>query len=180
MSLTACAGQAIAALTPTVVVSALLNPFIVVTMNLFCGATITGPQMPAFYRAWLYPVNPGRRLISGMSVTELHGLQVTCTPQELIRFSAPAGQSCGDYMSAFFAAGAAGYLTQNETSSCQYCSYATGDQFLDILSFHFSERWRDLGIYAGFIGTNLILIFAGVSVEIEHYLLEDDANPDAF
>jgi hypothetical protein len=101
------------------------------------------------------------RLISGLVSTELHGLPVTCTQSELNLFSAPPGQTCGDYMSSFFASGGAGYITNNATSDCSYCAYSVGDQFYEPLSISFDTRWRDLGILIAFCGSNLIFLFLG-------------------
>lgn len=84
-----------------------------------------------------------------------------CTNGELNRFSAPPGQTCGDYMQAFFAAGGAGYITNNSTSNCEYCAYSVGDQFYEPLGISFVHRWRDLGILIAFIGSNLIFLFIG-------------------
>ncbi|EXJ91968.1 hypothetical protein A1O3_00518 [Capronia epimyces CBS 606.96] len=154
-------GQMVAALTPSSFISSLLNPFLVTIMGLFCGVTISKPQMPGFWRAWLYELNPFTRLISGMVTTELHGLPVNCRPRELNSFPAPPGQECGEYMSDFFQRGGAGYLVSNATDFCQYCAYRVGDQFYDTLEISFDHRWRDLGIFAAFIGSNLILLFLG-------------------
>lgn len=101
------------------------------------------------------------RLISGLVSTELHDLPVRCTTAELNLFSAPAGQTCGEYMSAFFAAGGAGYITDNSTSDCSYCAYSVGDQFYEPLSISFDTRWRDLGILIAFCGSNLFFLFLG-------------------
>ena len=101
------------------------------------------------------------RLISGLVSTELHDLPVRCTTAELNLFSAPPGQTCGEYMSAFFAAGGAGYITDNSTSDCSYCAYSVGDQFYEPLSISFNTRWRDLGILIAFCGSNLLFLFLG-------------------
>jgi ABC-type multidrug transport system permease subunit len=105
-----------------------------------------------------------------MAVTELHGRPVICSPLELNRFDAPPGQSCGEYMAPFFAAGGAGYLVDNATSACVFCAYKVGDQFYQALGFQFENRWRDLGIFAAFIGSNLVLLFLGVSTYLPTYL----------
>jgi ATP-binding cassette subfamily G (WHITE) protein 2 (SNQ2) len=154
-------GQAIAALTPSPRISNLLNPFIIITFALFCGVTIPEPQMPGFWRAWLYQLDPFTRLIGGMTVTELHGRTVTCLESELNHFTAPAGQTCGEYMRDFFGGGGLGYLVENATSACAYCAYRTGDQFYEALGFNFGNRWRDLGILTAFIGSNLLFLFLG-------------------
>ena len=155
------AGQMIAALTPSSFISSLFNPFVVIIFALFCGVAIPKPQIPKFWRAWLYELDPFTRLVSGMVVTELHDLPVVCRPRELNTFPAPAGQSCGEYMEPFFNAGGSGYLVNNITDICEYCAFKVGDQFFEPLDIHFSTRWRDLGIFAAFIASNLILLFIG-------------------
>jgi ATP-binding cassette, subfamily G (WHITE), member 2, SNQ2 len=139
----------------------LINPFIVITFALFCGVTIPKPQIPRFWRAWLYELDPFTRLVSGMVTTELHDLPVVCKEFEYNSFPAPSGQNCGDYMSDFFAAGGPGYLANNATDICRYCAYQVGDQFFTPLQISFGDRWRDLGIFAAFIASNLILLFLG-------------------
>jgi ABC-type multidrug transport system permease subunit len=99
-----------------------------------------------------------------MVVTELHDRPVVCTASELNHFNAPAGQTCGEYMSEFFANGGAGYIVDNATSACSYCAYKVGDQFYQGLGFQYDNRWRDLGILAALIGSNLIFLFLGVSL----------------
>jgi ATP-binding cassette, subfamily G (WHITE), member 2, SNQ2 len=131
---------------------------------LFCGVTIPKPAIPGFWRAWLYQLDPFTRLIGGMIVTELHERPVECTSMELNRFSAPPGQNCGTYMSSFFENGGPGYLVNNLTSACEYCAYKVGDEFYTPLEYSFDNRWRDLGIFAAFIGSNLIILFLAVSL----------------
>jgi ATP-binding cassette subfamily G (WHITE) protein 2 (SNQ2) len=152
-------GQMIAALTPTPFISALCNPFIMITFALFCGVTIPGPLIPKFWRSWLYELNPFTRLIGSMIVTELHGRPVVCTPEEFNTFTSPPGQNCGTYMAPFFDRGGAGYLKDNLTSACEYCAYKIGDQFYAPLGYTFDHRWRDLGIFAAYIGSNLCILF---------------------
>lgn len=154
-------GQMVAALTPTSFISTLLNPPIIIVFALFCGVTIPKPQIPKFWRAWLYQLDPFTRLIGGMVVTELHGREVVCTNQEYNTFPAPSRQDCGSYMEPFFRNGGAGYLAKNATDLCQYCAYKVGDQFYEPLGFSFDNRWRDLGIFAAFIVSNLFFLFLG-------------------
>ena len=153
--------QTISALTPSTFIAMLCNPFVIIIFALFCGVAIPKPQIPGFWRAWLYQLDPFTRLISGLVSTELHGQAVVCTEGELNRFTAPAGQTCGEYMSAFFASGGAGYIANNQTSDCSYCAYRVGDQFYEPIGISFDNRWRDFGILSAFIGSNLILLFIG-------------------
>ena len=59
-------GQMISACTPSSFIAMLLNPFVVITFALFCGVTIPQPQIPRFWRAWLYQLDPFTRLVGGM------------------------------------------------------------------------------------------------------------------
>lgn len=151
--------QAIAALTPSPFIAAYVNPFIIIIFALFCGVTIPKPQIPKFWRVWLYELNPFTRLIGGMVVTELHNLPVKCTSSEFNQFRAPQGQTCGEYMSDFFANGAPGYLLDEAAFLCNYCAYKIGDEFYNPLGYSFSNRWRDLGIFIAFIFSNLAILF---------------------
>ncbi|KAK2601999.1 ATP-binding cassette transporter snq2 [Conoideocrella luteorostrata] len=152
-------GQGLASLTPSPRISAQFDPFIIIIFALFCGVTIPAPQMPGFWRAWLYQLDPFTRLISGMVTTALHGLKVACTSAEVNRFIAPDNSTCGEYMTPFFDRGAPGYLVNNNTQNCEYCAYRVGDEFYRPLDMSFNNRWRDLGIYIAFIGSNLVILF---------------------
>jgi ATP-binding cassette, subfamily G (WHITE), member 2, SNQ2 len=117
--------------------------------------------MPSFWRSWVYQLDPFTRLVGGMVVTELQDRPVVCQPSEFNNFTAPPGQSCGQYMAAFFAAGGPGYLANNQTSDCAYCAYKVGQEFFAPLELDYANRWRDLGIMAAFVGSNLCLLFLG-------------------
>ncbi|KAK9775327.1 putative ABC-2 type transporter-domain-containing protein [Seiridium cardinale] len=154
-------GQLLATITPSAFISSQFDPFVIITFALFCGVTIPAPQMPGFWRAWLYQLDPFTRLIGGMVTTALYELPVNCQSYEYNTFSAPDGQTCGEYMDAFFSAGGVGYIKDNATSACEYCAYKIGNQFYEPLGFNYVHRWRDLGIFLAFVGSNLILIFLG-------------------
>ncbi len=154
-------GQAISALTPSTFIAMLLNPFVIIIFALFCGVAVPKPQIPGFWRDWLYELVPFTRLISGLVANELHGLPVQCTEKELNLFTSPPGQTCGEYMASFFANGGAGYLVNNATSDCGYCAFKVGNQFYEQFGISWNTRWRDLGILCAYIGSNLILLFVG-------------------
>ncbi|QIX01730.1 hypothetical protein AMS68_007247 [Peltaster fructicola] len=153
--------QMVSAITPSTFIAILFNSPLIIVFALFCGVTIPPPQIPGFWRAWLYQLDPFTRLISALVSTELHGLPVRCTDGELNRFTAPSGQTCGIYMTSFFASGGPGYLVDSSTSDCAYCAYSVGDEFYGAFGISFDNRWRDLGILIAFVGSNLILLFLG-------------------
>ncbi|KAL2789133.1 ABC-2 type transporter-domain-containing protein [Aspergillus keveii] len=152
-------GQMIQALTPNTMIASQLNPPITILFSLFCGVMVPKPQMPKFWRAWFYELDPFTRIISGMVTTELHQRPVVCTSGEYNRFQAPLGQTCGEYMQAFFDRGGIGYLANNATRDCEYCAYKVGDEYYQAFEMSFNDRWRDMGIYAAFVGSNLIILF---------------------
>ncbi|KAF5652248.1 ABC transporter [Fusarium sp. NRRL 25303] len=151
-------GQALASITPSPFISAQFDPFIIINFALFCGVTIPKPQIPGFWRAWMYQLDPFTRLISSMVTTALHGVEVVCKQSELNRFTSPSNSTCGEYMEPFFANGGRGYLVNDDTRDCEYCAYKVGDEFYSTFDLSFNNRWRDLGIYACFIASNLIII----------------------
>ncbi|CAH0014706.1 unnamed protein product [Clonostachys rhizophaga] len=151
--------QGLASLTPEPRVSTQFDPFIIITFALFCGVTIPYPQMPKGYSSWLYHLDPFTRLISGAVTTALHDLKVVCKTSELNLFTAPDGMNCGEYMEPFFSRGGAGYITNNDTQSCEYCAYGVGDEFYTPLNMSFDTRWRDLGILIAFAASNMVILF---------------------
>lgn len=157
-------GQMISALTPNSFIASQLNPPIVIIFSLFCGVAIPKPQIPGFWRAWLYQLDPLTRLIGGMVTTELHGRTVTCADAEFNSFPAPVNQTCGEYMKPFFESGGNGYLLDDAAQTCQYCAYKIGDQFYAAFGMNFDHRWRDLGIFVAYVGSNLIILFLAVSL----------------
>ena len=50
--------QAISAWTPSTFIALLFNPFVIIVFALFCGVTVPKPQIPGFWRAWLYQLDP--------------------------------------------------------------------------------------------------------------------------
>ena len=63
-------GQFIGAISPSMQVAPLFNPFIILVLGTFCGVTITYPTLPNYWH-WLYQLTPYTRLMSAMISTEL-------------------------------------------------------------------------------------------------------------
>jgi len=148
----------VAALTPSMFIASLLNPPIMITFSLFSGVTIPRPLMPTFWRVWLSPLDPMSRLVAGMLSTELHDLQIQCAPNEFSVFNTPINQTCYEYSSTYLQT-AIGYIANpNATSNCEYCEFHGGDGYLSTLEFSWSARWMNLGIFAAFIGSNLVIL----------------------
>lgn len=142
-------GQVVAALSPSILVAALFNPFLLVLFSVFCGVTAPYATLPNFWR-FMYRVDPFTYLVGGLISTALHEQQVVCSGEEFQTFQPPSGQTCGQYAGAF--ANAVGAYINNEsaTSDCQYCQYAVGDTFLAGINVNYDQRWRNFGIYVSF------------------------------
>ncbi|KAF8203885.1 pleiotropic drug resistance ABC transporter [Pholiota molesta] len=150
-------GQMVAALSPSVQVAVLFNPFISLVLSTFCGATLPYPTMIKFWRSWLYQLNPYTRTLAAMVSTELHGLILQCKSDEFAIFDPPQGQTCNSWAQSFVEL-AGGYLDNAmDTIRCRYCQYRVGDQFYEPLNIFFSHRWRDAFILFSFFVFNLII-----------------------
>ncbi|KAF5375215.1 hypothetical protein D9758_000491 [Tetrapyrgos nigripes] len=149
-------GQLIAAISPSVQVAVLFNPFIMLVLSTFAGVTIPYPTLNSFWRSWLYELNPFTRLLAAMLSTELFGLRVTCKSDEFAVFQPPSGQTCGDWANAFVQH-FGGYLDdKSATSDCRYCQYEFGDQFFEPLNIRYQNRWRDAFIIFAFFVFNVL------------------------
>jgi len=154
-------GQAVAAVSPSMFVAAKTNPPLVMIFCLFCGVTVPKANLPKFWRKWMYDLNPVTRVISGLLANEMHGLEVTCTPQEYNVFQPPSGRTCVQWAGQFIQRSGGYLLDPNATSGCQYCPYRVGDEYLVGLDLKFGNRYRDLGIFVAFICSNIAIIALG-------------------
>ncbi|EPQ60137.1 hypothetical protein GLOTRDRAFT_67504 [Gloeophyllum trabeum ATCC 11539] len=149
-------GQLIAALSPSIQVAVLVNPFIVVVLGQFSGVTIPYPTLAKFWKSWLYQLDPYTRVLSAMLSTELHGLNITCRSDEFAIFNPPSGETCQSWANTFVQ-GFGGYLDNpNDTSACRYCQYRSGDEYFLPLNIRFDNRWRDAFILFAFFAFNFI------------------------
>ncbi|KAF9415247.1 hypothetical protein BGZ94_000147 [Podila epigama] len=155
-------GQAIAAVTPSTQVAALLNPFIFSTLNLFCGVMMPYSAMPKFWRSWMYWLDPYHYVIEGLVTVQLHNVKVQCGDDEYSIFNVPVGQTCGQYAAEFMKS-ATGYIKDlNATERCQYCQYSQGQDFYEGLNMDFEHRWRNVGILCIYLCTNIALVILGI------------------
>ncbi|KAG7452088.1 uncharacterized protein BT62DRAFT_882231 [Guyanagaster necrorhizus] len=149
-------GQLVAAISPSVQVAVLFNPFITLVLMTFCGVTIPYPTMINFWRSWMYYISPYTWSISAMVATELHGLVIRCKSDEFSVFQPPSGETCfswaDDFVQAF-----GGYLDNpNSTGSCRYCQYSIGDDYYTPLNMNYSDRWRNVFILFAFFVFNVL------------------------
>jgi len=149
-------GMFIAAASPHMAVAMIVMPIIVTFLFLFAGVLNPPSSMPYFWESWMYPLDPFHYFMEGVITTSLAPVTVVCSDGDFYKFNAPAGQTCGEYTASFLTS-APGYVANpNATGElCDYCSYATGNQFLATLEWDISHRWRDFGILIGYLVFNL-------------------------
>ncbi|KAI9168002.1 ABC multidrug [Paramyrothecium foliicola] len=155
-------GQAIAAYSPNEYFAALANPvFIGAGLINFCGVVVPYSQIQAFWRYWIYYLDPFTYLIGGLLEPVTWDVKVQCTPEELAQIPLPGNSTtCGEYMAEFLMNNN-GYVSDPAaTDSCSYCAYSTGADYLRDMNIN--ERyygWRDVGITALFCISSYGLVF---------------------
>ena len=123
---------------------------------LFCGVLV-GPTAPTMQHFWIfmYRISPFTYLVEGLLSTAVSGASVQCAENEFLRFSAPAGATCNEYVGQF-AKLAGGYLLDGNASQCAYCPTDNTDAYLAQVSIYYEHAWRDFGLMFVYIGFNLV------------------------
>ncbi|KAF8424902.1 ABC-2 type transporter-domain-containing protein [Tirmania nivea] len=151
-------GMWIAAMCPDLTVMSIVNPFLFVITNAFTGVLVPYSQLLTFFRSWVYWANPLTYLVRGLMSNVLHGVEVTCSSQELVRFTPPSGQTCMEYAGDWLK-NASGYMNQAANGACEYCVYKNGDEYMKTINIEYYLRWRDLGIFIIFVFSNIALVY---------------------
>lgn len=152
-------GQWICAFAPSFTVISNVLPFFFVMFGLFNGVVRPYSLMPAFWRYWMYYVNPSTYWIGGVLAATLHDIPVRCQQTETVVFNVPSGQSCSSYASAFLQEAPGSLLNPDATTGCQYCPYSVGDDYLSTLNIQANQKWRNFGIFLAFCCSNWALVY---------------------
>ncbi|RFU75353.1 brefeldin a resistance [Trichoderma arundinaceum] len=151
-------GQAIASFAPNELLASLLVPVFFLFVVSFCGVVVPPPSLPTFWRSWMYHLSPFTYLMEAFLGAAIHDHPVQCNSSEFARFSAPPGQTCESYAGSYISQ-AGGYVQTAADGLCEFCQYATGDQFGVGFNVEYSHIWRDFGIFCGFIVFNYSLVY---------------------
>lgn len=155
-------GQFVAAYAPNAVFAALVNPLIISILVSFCGVLVPYGQITAFWRYWLYYLNPFNYLMGSLLVFTTWGVEVTCEQNELAIFDPPSGQTCGQYLETYLQASGrlANLLNGDATSACEVCQYRDGSDYLSTLNLtKYLDGWRDAGIVVLFAFSSYALVY---------------------
>lgn len=157
-------GYIIAGIAVSGTVASVLNPLIMSTLVLFCGLMQPPAALPRFWSSWMYYVDPFHYYIEGLTVNEMENIQIKCTPSDLVKFTPPPGQTCGQYTQAFFNGSTTGYIENPnamQPEQCGYCLYSTGEQFFETsYSWASANKWRNFGILLLFLFFNISMVIA--------------------
>lgn len=151
-------GQAIASFAANELLASILVPLFFLFVVSFCGVVVPFAGLPYFWRSWMYYVTPFRYLLSGFLGVILHNVPVKCDPVEFARFSPPSGQSCENYTEAFVKQ-VGGYVQTGSDGLCEFCQYASGDQFAAGFNVFYHEKWMNFGVFWAYIGFNFFVVF---------------------
>ncbi|KAK6725417.1 hypothetical protein SNK04_004222 [Fusarium graminearum] len=158
-------GQWIAAMSADASMAANIMPFFVIAAELFNGILQPASLMPAIWHYTLYYVGPFTYWISGIVTMILPRIAVQCADSELIRFNAPSNTTCGAYAQDWMDT-TKGYLADPDaTSSCGYCQYASGEEYLSTLQVEASDAWPYFAIFVLFNVTNYLSVYLWVYVK---------------
>ncbi|KAF4240522.1 hypothetical protein CNMCM8980_000181 [Aspergillus fumigatiaffinis] len=147
-------GQMIAAYTPNAVFASLVNPLVITTLVSFCGVMVPYSQMVAFWRYWMYYLDPFNYLMSSLLVFTTWDKPVHCKPEELAVFDPAPNLTCGEYLNVYQRGVGVGtnLLNPDDTLGCRVCQYTEGGDYLRTLNLQ--ERyygWRNAGIVVVFV-----------------------------
>lgn len=156
-------GQFIAAYAPNPVFAHLVNPFVLGVLLAFCGVLVPYGEIQAFWRYWLYWMDPFNYLMGGLLVFTVWDEEVNCQKAEFAYFDPPNGTTCGEYLLDYLHGyGALTNLVNPEaTSECMVCPYRDGSGYLYTLNIkHYYYGWRNAGIVVIFVITGYALVYA--------------------
>lgn len=126
-------------------------------------------QIQAFWRYWMYWLDPFTYLIGGLLEPVAWNVDVQCRASELTLIPIPpAAASCGEYITDFLASHGGYVIDPANTTSCEYCAYASGAEYLRTLNINESYYgWRDVSLsFPPHQCYNLLIPFPCVQVGI--------------
>ncbi|KAF2017942.1 ABC-transporter [Aaosphaeria arxii CBS 175.79] len=155
-------GQMIAAYSPNAVFASLVNPLVITTLVSFSGVMAPYSQIQAFWKYWLYYLDPFNYLMSSLLVFTSWSTKVTCKESELAIFNPPSNQTCGQYLSVYQQGMGAGtsLLNPDAMADCRVCQFKDGGSYLKTLNL--AEEyygWRNAAIVVLFCFSSYAMVF---------------------
>jgi len=155
-------GQFVAAYAPNAVFASLVNPVVITILVFFCGVLVPYQAIPAFWRYWLYYLDPFNYLMGSLLVFTDYDAPVQCAPHEFALFNTPNNATCAEYLAPYFQGmGARTNLVNPEaTEDCRVCQYRRGSDYLASLNLgSYYEGWRDAAVVVIFALSSYLMVF---------------------
>ncbi|CAO2652590.1 Nn.00g008730.m01.CDS01 [Neocucurbitaria sp. VM-36] len=155
-------GQFVAAYAPNAVFASLVNPLLIGTLVSFCGVLVPYAQIQAFWRYWMYYLNPFNYLMGALLIFADYDWDVQCTEAEFAKFNPPDGQTCAQYLEAWLNGPGSGtnLVNPEATTGCKVCQYTRGSDYLytvNLTEHYFG--WRNAGICVIFAISSYALVY---------------------
>ncbi|KAJ5163911.1 uncharacterized protein N7500_005741 [Penicillium coprophilum] len=156
-------GYLIAAWMPNLNSTLMANGFFFMFVNTFAGTLTAREKTPAGW-SWYFNVSPLYYLAEGLTTNSLYGHEIRCVSSEVTVFHAPANDTCLSYAGSFLKS-ATGYLVNPDaTGDCDYCRYSLGQEYYQQFGYDNDRKYRDIGIFIGFIAFNFTAVILGTYV----------------
>lgn len=155
-------GQFIAAYAPNAIFASMVNPLIISTIISFCGVLVPYSQLQAFWRYWIYYLNPFTYLMGSLINFALFDKTIEGTESELAIFNPPANESCTEFLSSYLrgVGSRSNLLNPDATSDCRVCQYTSGADYLYTLNLKdFYYACRDAAIVVVFVFSSYGLVY---------------------
>ncbi|KAG6908741.1 hypothetical protein DXG01_003445 [Tephrocybe rancida] len=106
---------------------------------------------------WMYRLSPYTYLTEALIGQALGQKPIVCSAIELVTLDPPSGQTCQGFLQTYMN-NSGGYVTNpTATSGCEFCAFATTDQFLESsFNIFYSHHWRNFGIFIAYIIFNAV------------------------
>ncbi|CCX04269.1 ABC-2 type transporter-domain-containing protein [Pyronema domesticum] len=155
--------QGIASFCPNELLAAILVPISFLFIISFCGVVVPYSSMPEFWKSWMYWTSPFTYIFEGWLGVLVNNVPVRCAEEEFARFTPPPGLGCEQYVQGFMKM-AGGYVRETieeGQTTCEFCQASTGQEFARGFSVNFENKWRNVGVVAGFVVFNMGVVFVG-------------------
>ncbi|KAJ3538407.1 hypothetical protein NM688_g6524 [Phlebia brevispora] len=151
-------GQAIAAMSSTAEIAALLFSFFFSFVIAFNG--VLQPFRALGWWRWMYRVSTYTYVVEAIYGQAIGHQPIRCGPVEYVQVDPPTNMTCYEYMQPFINV-AGGYITNpNATAACDFCPYSTTDAFMgQNFNIYYDHHWRNLGLLFVYIGFNVGALF---------------------
>jgi ATP-binding cassette, subfamily G (WHITE), member 2, SNQ2 len=138
-----------------------VNPLLLGILISFCGVLVPYIQITAFWRYWMYYLNPFNYLMGALLVFTNFDTPIQCSESEFAVFNPPNG-TCGQYLAEYMQGlGSRANLTNPDaTSECKVCQFTRGSDYLNAVNLgEYYYGWRDAAICVIFMISSYALVY---------------------